>query len=136
MATQGAFGGVVKIDVTATPTAVAKAVEIGSYKRTRVISEVTAHDSASAWQERIVTGRRNVEPFPVRVLFDKANATHAALRTGLSSGSTVNLKWQDPLGQEIYSFVGLVTKQAATVDQEDGYYCEFTLEPAAGPTKT
>lgn len=136
MATQGGYGGIVKIDVTATPTAIAHAIEIGTFKRTRVIADVTAHDSTSAWQERIVTGRRNVEPFDVTVLYDKAGSTHAALNTGLTSGSTVNIKWIDGAGQETYSFTALITKKALVVEQEDGFKATFTVEPAGAPTKT
>lgn len=136
MATQGGFGGIVQIDVTATPTTIAKAIEIGSFKRTRVITEVTAHDSSGAWTERMVTGRRNVEPFDVTVLFDKAGSTHVALQAGLVSGSTVNLKWKDGAGQETYTFTGLVTKRAIVTEQEDGYKATFTLEPSGAPTKT
>lgn len=137
MAFQGGFGGVVQIDVTATPTTIAKAIEIGSYKRTRTIASVTAHDSTSKWQERLATGRRNVEPFDVTVLFDKASTTHAALQAGLVSGSTVNIKWKSPDGsQEIYSFTALITKRTNITDQEDGYKATFTVEPAAAATKT
>lgn len=134
MATQGGFGIDCQIDVSATLTALAKILDVEFPTLTNYIAEATTHDSAGGFYEAVATGKKRVEPFPVRLAWDTAQATHAAIVTAFDAGTAVTFTIADPAGDETISFETLVENMQRAGTQEGIFECTVQLHPTGQPT--
>jgi predicted secreted protein len=136
MTTQGGYGLVIKIEITATLTAIAHVLESDMPEFEKIIADVTAHDSPSGWAQSIATGKRQMNEFTMTLLWDADAATHAAIVAAFNSDVTVNMSVQDPDGIEVIAFAAHVVKIGRMAEQEEGYQAEITIQPTGVPTIT
>jgi predicted secreted protein len=136
MTTQGGYGLVIKIEITATLTAIAHVLEADFPEFEKLIAEVTAHDSPSGYAEYISTGKRQMNEFTMTLLWDADVATHAAIVAAFNADPTVNMSIQDPDGIEVIAFAAHVVKIGRQAEQEEGYQAEVTIQPTGVPTIT
>lgn len=78
MAAQGGFGVVLKIN-TGSLTAVTGVTNVDFPEFMKYLAESTGHDSSGGYYEAVATGKRRLNPFPVEINWDTAEATHAAI---------------------------------------------------------
>lgn len=136
MAKQGGFGVRLKITVGTALTVVAGVREVEFPEFEKILAESTAHDSSGGWKEMIDTGKRALNAFTVTLSWDKAQTTHAAMSTALTSTSPVNMSVEDPAGAEIIAFSAFITKIGRTAEQEEVYSAEVEITPTGAPTIT
>lgn len=134
MAQQGGFGLTAQIDVSGTPTTIVHLIDMDVPEFTKFIAEMTGHDSAGGYYEAVDTGKRRVQPFPVTLGWDAAEATHAAILAAFNGTTAVTFSVEDPNGDETISFECFVEKVKRVLKQEDGYKCEVTIHPTGQPT--
>lgn len=134
MAGQGGFGVILKIDVSTTLTAVTHVLEVEFPKFKKFLFESTAHDSPGGYAEWQATGKRAVEAFTCKLLWDKTDTTHAAMVTAFDSDAAVTCSVADPDGNETISFEAIVEELGRVAEQEDGYTCEVKIQPTGQPT--
>lgn len=135
MATQGGLGVKIKIPVGApTPvqTVVAHLLEVEFPELEKVLAEVTAHDSPGGWAEFIDSGKRNAGEFAATLLWDPAEATHAAIISMFEAKPAVEMSIEDPASTEILTFDAHIQKMGRVAEMEEGYKCEVTIQPT-GP---
>lgn len=135
MAVQGGFGAVLKITTTGL-TAVTHVKDFEFPEFERVLAEITAHDSPGGYAEWISTGKRKLNEFSCTLVWDKSEATHAAIQTAFGSDTAVAMSVEDPGGTEVIAFNGFISKIGRTVDQEDAYLAEVSIQPTGQPTFT
>lgn len=136
MAVQGGFGVVVKIDISATMTAIAHIIDAEFPKLEKILADVTAHDSTGGWDEVIATGKRKSGEFNVTLAWDKSGPTHAAILTAFASDSPVNMSIADPDAVETISFAAHIQSVERIAEQEEGYQCKVTIKPTGPITIT
>lgn len=133
MTRQGAFGSVLKIDVTASLTAVTHVTDFEFPEFEKILAEITAHDSPGGYAEYISTGKRRMNAFTCRLTWDVSQATHAAVLAAFDSDDPVNMSAEDPDGSEVIAFSGHVAKLGRIAEQEEGYSCDVTIQPTGIP---
>lgn len=136
MGTQGGFGLVVKISIAAVMTVVAHVLDGELPEFEKILKEVTGHDATGGYAEFIATGKRKLNAFNLTLLWDKAQATHAAMITAFNSEDPVNMSVQDPDGAEVIAFSAHIQKLGRISTQEDGYQCKVAIQPTGQPTIT
>ena len=134
MTTQGGFGTIVRIKITSTLTVIAKAIEIEFPEFEKLLAEVTAHDSPGGYAEHIASGKRKMNSFTIKLLWDIGQATHAAVLAAFNSDATVDMQVQDPDGTEMIAFAAHVYKVGRITTQDDGYTCDVAIQPTGIPT--
>ncbi len=134
MSTQGGFGLTVKIAVAAVQTAIAHLLSASMPEFEKILKESTGHDSAGGYAEYIATGKRKVNAFEATLLWDKADATHAAIKAAFDSDSAVAMTVMDPDGAETITFNAHIFKMGRISEQEDGYQCKISIQPTGQPS--
>jgi predicted secreted protein len=134
MARQGGYGAVMKIDVTAVLTAVVHVVDFEFPELEKVLADVTAHDSPGGYSEFIASGKRTMNEFTVKVVWDRSEATHNAIQAAFDSDLPVGMSVQDPDGSEVIEFEAHVKKVGRIAEQEEGFMCEIAIQPTGLPT--
>lgn len=135
MATQGGYGLILKIN-TGSLTAIVGVIESDFPEQEKLVAESTGHDATSGYATWVATGKRQLNEFTATLAWDDAQATHTALLTNLGADTSVGFSIQDPDGQEIIAFSGLVTKINRIAAQDDVYKAEVTIQPTGAPTIT
>lgn len=136
MATQGGFGVEVKIDVSETLTAIVHVMEVDYPEFEKVLFESTAHDSSGGYAEWTASGKRKISDFKCKLHWDAAAATHAAVLAAFDSDDPVDMSVEDPGGTEVIAFSAHVQKIGRIAEQEEGYFCEVTIQPTDQATIT
>ena len=136
MAKQGGYGVKFKITVSSALTAVANVLDVDFPKFQREIDDVTGHDSSGGYAEYISTGLKSLSEMKLMLTWDKAAATHAAIKTAFDSGGAVNMSVEDPGGSEIIAFAGIIKEMGRTSKQKEALKCEVTIQPTGAPTIT
>lgn len=104
MADSTAFGTKLKIDISSTLTLVVGVEEVTFPKSTKVIDEITAHDSPLGYYEALDVGVKRAEPFDMVVIWDSAQATHAKFVTAFDGTTPIPFSVEDPGGVEVMAF--------------------------------
>jgi hypothetical protein len=131
----GGFGLEVKIDVSATMTAIAQLMDGELPEFEKFIAESTAHNAAGGYATYVATGKRKLNEFKMTLGWDSDDETHAAILTAFASNSPIVLTIYAPDGSdEVISFNAHVNKIGRITAQEDGYKCDVTVQPTAAPT--
>jgi hypothetical protein len=134
MGTQGGFGVKLEIEVGSTLTAVAHILEMDYPEFEKVLYERTGHDSPGGYVEHGASGKRKVSDFKVKLEWDKEEATHTAMLAAFDSDDPVGMSVADPDSTETIAFDAHVQKVGRIAEQEQGYYCEVTIQPTGKPT--
>jgi predicted secreted protein len=130
---QGGYGAVLKITVSGLQ-AVTHVMDYEFPEFEKILAEITAHDSPGGYAEWISTGKRKLNSFKVKLVWDIAEATHAAVVAAFDSDSAVNMSVEDPNGYEVIAFAAQVSKLGRIAEQEEGYACEVEIQPTGVPT--
>lgn len=133
MGVQGGYGAVLKIDVSASLTAVAHVMDYEFPEFEKILADVTAHDSPGGYAEYIATGKRKMNAFTVKLLWDRAASSHNAMQAAFDSDNAVSCSVQDPDGIEIITFECHVSKIGRVAEQEEGYVAEVEIQPTGIP---
>lgn len=132
--TQGGFGVVLKIDISATLTAIVDILEVDFPKFTKFIAESTGHDAASGYYEATATGKRRLQPFGLTVAWDSAAATHAEIVNAFDADTAYPMSIEDPDGDEVISFSAHIEEIERMGDQEDVFKAEILVHPTGAPS--
>jgi len=130
---QGGYGSVLKIN-TGSLTAVTHVMDFEFPEFEKIIAEITAHDSPGGWAEHISTNKRKMNSFTVKLVWDVNELTHAAVVAAFDSDEAVGMSVEDPDGNEVIAFDGIVTKLGRIAEQEEGYACDVEIQPTGIPT--
>lgn len=133
MTPQGGFGTVVKITVTSTLTAVAHAQDIEFPEFEKILADITGHDAPGGYEEIIATGKRKMNAFKLKLTWDVAEVTHAAMVAAFNSDDVVGMSVEDPDGAEVIAFDAHIAKLGRIAEQEEGYVCEVEVKPTGIP---
>jgi hypothetical protein len=136
MATNGGFGLVYKISITAVLTTIPKVVEGTLPERSRTMAEVTAHDSSGGYKEQINSGKRSLGEWDFTVLWDSANAVHQAVLTAFKASATTNGSIAKAGASETIAAATHWFKMKPSSDLEDGFKIQFTCKANGAPTVT
>lgn len=134
--TQGGFGVQLKIDVGTVLTAVTKVEDCPFPEFEKILAESTGHDSPGGYAEYVATGKRRLSEFEVTLIWDQAEATHAAMRTAFDSDAPVSCSVADPDGDETIAFEAHIRMIAMESPQEDAYKARVGIQPTGQPTIT
>lgn len=136
MADATAFGTKLKIDISSTLTLVVSVTEVAFPKTSKVIDEITAHDSPSGYYEALDVGVKRAEPFDVTVVWDSAQTTHAKFVTAFDGTSAVNFSVEDPGGVEIMAFAGHVESIERMTPLKGALRAKMHIHPTGAATIT
>lgn len=136
MGTQGGTGIIAKIAVSSTLTAIAKLKDIDYPEFEKVLAESTTHDSPGGWDEYTATGKRKLSSLTAKLIWDKSQATHAAILAAFDATDPVNMSIQDPNGTEVIAFAAHIQKIKRMATKDDLYTCDVTIQPTGRPTIT
>lgn len=131
---QGGFGYTCKITVNSGLVAIAGVEDMGIPEFEKVVAEITGHDAPGGYAKFISTGKRKMNAFTLKVVWDPTSATHAALKAAFDSDDAVAFELSDAEGLETISFDAIVTKMGRVSEQEEGYKCEIEIQPTGQPT--
>jgi hypothetical protein len=135
MTTQGGFGVVLKIN-TGSLTAIVHVMEVDFPEMEKILFESTAHDSASGYAEWKSSGKRKLSDFKAKIHWDISAATHLAVQNAFASTSPIGMSIEDPGGSGVIAFNAHIQKMSRISEQEEGYFCEVTIQPTSKPTIT
>lgn len=130
---QGGFGTKIKINVSSVMTAIVFAQEIEFPEFEKILADITGHDAPSGYDEVIATGKRKMNAFKVKLTWDIAQVTHAAVKAAFNSDSAVQMSVEDPDSYEVITFNAHVAKLGRITEQEEGYVCEVEIKPTGAP---
>jgi predicted secreted protein len=133
MTTQGGYGTKLKIDISNSMTLVTRAMDIEFPEFEKVLADVTTHDSPGGYAEHIATGKRKMNSFTVKLLWDADETTHAAILAAFNSDEAVEMSVEDPDSQEVITFDAHVWKVGRVTPQEEGYTCDVAIQPTGIP---
>lgn len=136
MTAQGGYGYSLKIMVSTTLTAIV-GVESGTFpEQMAYIAETTGHDATSGYYTAVKTGKKRLQPFDVMIFWDKAETTHAAIKTAFDADTSVSMSVQDPDGDEIIAFSANIETIGRISEQEDAFRATVRIHPTGAPTIT
>lgn len=130
---QGGFGTVIKITVTSSLTAIVYAQDIEFPEFEKILADITGHDAPGGYEEIIATGKRKMNEFVVKLTWDIAQITHAAVKAAFDSDDVVRMSVEDPDGDEVIEFDAHIAKLGRIAEQEEGYVCEVSIKPTGIP---
>jgi predicted secreted protein len=133
MTIQGGYGAVLKIEVSAVLTAVVHVMDYEFPEFEKILADVTAHDSPGGYAEWIATGKRKLNEFTCKLLWDPDATTHAAVQAAFDSDDAVGMSCEDPDGNEVIAFDAHISKLGRIAEQEEGYTCDVTIQPTGIP---
>lgn len=135
MAEQGAFGTQLKIN-TGSLTLVVSVEEVTFPDQSKVLEEVTSHDSPSGYREMIAVGVRMLEPFDALITWDVAQATHAQFKTSFAANAAVNMSVADPAAAETMAFAAHIERIARLTPLKGALRARVRIYPTGAPTIT
>lgn len=136
MSTQGGHGLVVKFTVGTVLTAVANVLDADFPEQVKTLWSFRRHDGTDGYIERIDTGLRELTPFPMTLLWDPEEATHAAVITMFDGTDAVNMSIEDPGGVEVIAFAGFIERIGRLSRSEEGFQATVMVTPTGAPTIT
>lgn len=136
MTIQGGFGAVLKITVSASLTAVTHVIDYEFPEFEKILADVTAHDSPGGYAEFIATGKRQMNEFTCKLLWDRDSVTHQAVVAAFDSDQPIEMSVEDPDGNEVIAFDAHVSKLGRIAEQEEGYVCDVSIQPTGLPNIT
>ena len=134
--TQGGFGLVCQIDVSGTPTAFAKILDVEFPVFKKFIAESTTHDSTGGYYEAEPSGKRRVMPLTATLAWDSSQSTHAAVLTAFNADTAVTFSIADPDGDETIAFECHIEEVRRLGQQEDIFKAEVLIHPTGQATIT
>lgn len=135
MTVQGGMGVVAQIN-TGSLTTIVSLLDIDFPELMMFIKESTGHDAAGGWYQATASGKRRAQPFPMRLGWDTAQATHAQIVTSFDAGTEVGFSIADPDGDEVLGFQVLIEKIKRMSEQEGIYEADITVHPTGAVTIT
>ena len=135
MAEQGGFGTQLKIN-TGSLTLVVSVEEVTFPVQSKVLDEVTSHDSPSGYVELLSVGVRRLEPFDALITWDVAQATHAQFKTSFASNAAVTMSVADPAAAETMQFSAHIETLARLTPLKTALRSRVRITPTGAPTIT
>ncbi len=136
MTSQGGFGLIVKITVSASLTAIADLLDGEIPEFEKFLAEMTPHNAIGGYAKHVATGKRKMNEFKVTLGWDSDEVTHAAIIAAFDSNDPVTMNVVTPGADETIEFSAHVSKIGRLSPQEDGYKCDVTIQPTGAPTIT
>jgi predicted secreted protein len=136
MAKQGGFGAQLKITVASTLTVVAQVEEVDFPEQEKDLVDVTTHDSTNGYAEHMATGLFKLNKMSCVLIWDDANATHAAIQAAFASLVPMNMTVVSAGATETIAFSGFVVKLGRESKMKDAYKCKVEIQPTGAPTIT
>ncbi len=136
MTSQGGFGLIVKITVSAALTAIADLLDGEIPEFEKFLAEMTPHSATGGYAVQVATGKRKMNEFKVTLGWDSDEATHAAIIASFDSNDPVVMQVITPGTDETIQFSAHISKIGRLSPQEDGYKCDVTIQPTGSPTIT
>lgn len=133
MAKQGAFGTQLKIN-TGSMTLVVSVEEVTFPAQTKVLDEITSHDSPSGYVEMLAVGVRKLEPFDAVVVWDAGQATHAQFKTSFAANAAVTMSTADPTAAETMTFSAHIESVARLTPLKTALRARIRVHPTGAPT--
>lgn len=135
--TQGGFGIACQIDVSGTPTTLAKILDAEWPVFKSFIAEATTEDSTGGYYEAVVSEKRRVMPFAVILAWDTSQSTHAAVLTAFNGATSVTFSIADPDGDETIAFECFVEEVERQRSSQEGIYqARVLIHPTGQATIT
>lgn len=134
MTTGGGFGLTIKINISATQTAIVDLLEGEIPEFEKYLAEATPHNAPGGYAKFVATGKFKMNEFKFTLGWDKDDVTHAAVLAAFNSTSPVAMQVVSPGGDETISFDAHVFKLGRVTDQEEAYTCEVSVQPTGQPT--
>ena len=132
MAGQGGFGLTLQLN----GTAIVGVENVDEVNFSKFIDEATAHDSPGGYYEAVATGKRRIDPFDAALIWDVAEATHAAVLTAFESDDPQLFDFADPDGAENLQFNAHLERIGRISQQESTYRANVTIHPTGTATIT
>lgn len=126
---QGGFGLQLKLN----GTAIVNMVELDQLRFVKFLQEISGHDGAGGYYDAQPTGRRSLEPFNCTLVWDRTEATHAAVVAAFTSNSASSFAWSDPLAVETIIFNAYIGAIGRISLQEDAYFASVQIMPTGAP---
>ena len=136
MTAQGSFGVDLKITVSTTLTAIVGVTDVTFPEQVAEVADVTPHDATSGYRVKIKTGVKELTPFTATLNWDIDETTHTTTLTAFGSDASVNMTIEDPAGDEVIAFAGLVTRIGRVSPLSGGYSARVEITPTGAPTIT
>ena len=136
---QGGFGFTIQLHLgTATAwTTVASVIDGAFPEQEALVAESTGHDATSGYATFVKTGKRQLNPFTLKLVWDSDDTSQGALVTAFDANTSIALQAKDPSGSdEVIAFSAFVTKLGRIVPQDGVYTCDVTFQPTGAPTIT
>ncbi len=130
---QGGYGAVLKINVSGL-VVVTHVMDHEFPEFEKILAEITAHDSPGGYAEFISTGKRKMNAFTCKLVWDIGETSHAALVAAFDSDDAVGMSVEDPNGYEVIAFDAQISKLGRIAEQEEGYACDVEIQPTGIPT--
>lgn len=134
MAAQGGFGLVLKIDVSASLTAIAGVKDVDFPKFKKFLAESTGHDATSGYYTAVASGKRRLEPIRATLYWDTSVNTHAEIVTMFASDDPTDMSIADPDGDETIAFSAHIEAIGRISKQEDAYEAVVDIHPTGPAT--
>ena len=136
MTSQGGFGLIVQITVSASLTAIADLLDGEIPEFEKFLAEMTPHSATGGYATHVATGKRKLNEFKITLGWDSDAATYAAILAAFDSNDPVAMAVVTPGSDETIAFSAHVSKVGRLSPQEDGYKCDVTIQPTGAPTIT
>ena len=133
---QGGFGLQVRINISASQTAIAELIDGEIPEFEKFLAEMTPHSAAGGYATHVATGKRKMNEIKVTLGWDSDDATHAAILAAFDSDSAVSMSVVAPGADETIAFSAHIFKVGRIAAQEDGYKCDVSIQPTGQPTIT
>jgi hypothetical protein len=133
---QGGFGLQVRIDISATMTAIAEVIDGEIPEFEKFLAEMTPHSAAGGYATHVATGKRKMNEIKLTLGWDSDDATHAAILAAFDGSPSVRMTVISPdQTDEVLGFDAHIFKVGRIAQQEDGYKCDVSIQPSAAPTR-
>ena len=136
MGKSGGFGVQLKITISAALATIVNLKDIDIPEQVAKTVDVTTHDSASGYAEKIKTGLFELTPFTATLVWDDSLASHTGVLAAFSATTAVTMTVTTPGTAEVISFNGFVTKLSRESKQDGALTCKVEITPTGAPTIT
>lgn len=136
MAKSGGFGVLLKITISASLTTIAQLKDVDFPEQVAKTVDVTTHDSASGYVEKIKTGLFELTPFTATLVWDDSTVSHTGIIAAFSATTPVTMNIVTPNAGETIAFSGSVTKLSRESKQDGALMCKVEITPTGAPTIT
>jgi hypothetical protein len=131
---QGGFGVELKISINSNMTVIVGVQEPAFPEFEKFLAENTGHDADEGYATFVDSGKRKLNPFPLKIGWDKNETTHAALVTAFGSTDPVDMSVSDPDGKETIAFSAFVQKIGRVTESAGQYFANITIQPTGKAT--